>query len=42
MLTMLPSNDEIKKGIFSLKNGSAPEPDGFGACFYQIYILGYH
>lgn len=37
MLTSIPSFEEIKSIVFSMKNNSAPGPDGFDCCFYQIY-----
>lgn len=27
--------EEVKKVIFSMKENSAPGPDGFGVCFYK-------
>jgi hypothetical protein len=35
LLTMLPSPQEIFRGVCSLNKDSAPGPDGFGANFYQ-------
>lgn len=37
MLTMIPSQVEIKKAVFDLNKDGAPGPDGFGAFFYQTY-----
>jgi len=34
---MIPSDEEIKVGVFGLNNESAPGPDGFGASFYHTY-----
>lgn len=37
LLTMLPSEEEIKAALFDMNNDSSPGPDGFGAHFYQTY-----
>ncbi|MCH95958.1 RNA-directed DNA polymerase (Reverse transcriptase), partial [Trifolium medium] len=37
LLTMLPSQQEIKAAVFALNKDSAPGPDGFGAFFYQYF-----
>lgn len=37
MLTNLPSKEEVKADVFSMKTSSAPVPNGFGACFYQAH-----
>ncbi|XP_024636247.1 uncharacterized protein [Medicago truncatula] len=37
MLTMLPSQLEIKNAVFDLNKEGASGPDGFGAFFYQTY-----
>lgn len=36
LLTMILSKDEVKNVVFTLNKDGA-EPDGFGACFFQIY-----
>lgn len=37
MLTMLPSSMEIKQVVFNMNLDNAPDPNGFGALFYQTY-----
>jgi len=37
MLTMLPSHMEIRNAVFGLNKEGAPDPDGFGAYFFQTY-----
>lgn len=37
MLTMIPTNEEIKNAVFALNKDGAPGPDGFGAIFYQSF-----
>jgi hypothetical protein len=37
MLTIIPSQLEIKNVVFDLNKERAPGPDGFGAFFYQTY-----
>lgn len=37
MLTLFPSREEIKAVIFSFNVDSVPDPDGFGASFYQCF-----
>lgn len=43
MLTNLPSMEEVRNAVFSMNNNSAPDPDGFGSCFYQSFwdLVGY-
>ncbi|XP_019423006.1 PREDICTED: uncharacterized protein LOC109332480 [Lupinus angustifolius] len=36
-LAAIPSNEEIKKAVFSMNGDGAPGPDGFGGCFYQDF-----
>lgn len=36
MLTVMPSNDEIKKIVFETKPRTTPGPDGFPPGFYQL------
>lgn len=37
ILTRLPSLDEISAAVFALNKDSVPNPDDFGAVFYQSY-----
>ena len=37
LLTMISSTDEIKGVVFGLNSEGAPNPDGFGACFFHTY-----
>ena len=37
LLTMIPTEDEIKSTVFGKNGEGAPGPDGFGACFFQNY-----
>jgi len=37
MLTMIPSQLEIKNAVFYLNKDGAPGLDGFGAFFFQAY-----
>ncbi|KAL2925374.1 LINE-1 retrotransposable element ORF2 protein [Bienertia sinuspersici] len=34
-LTALPTDDEVRKAIFSIKDDKSPGPDGFGSYFFQ-------
>ena len=35
LLTMIPSEAEVRNAVFNLNHDSAPRPDGFGASFFQ-------
>jgi len=37
LMTMIPSEDEVKNAVFNLNQKGAPGLDGFGACFFQTY-----
>jgi hypothetical protein len=37
LLTLIPSQEEIKNAVFNLNKDGAPGPDGYGAFFYQKY-----
>jgi len=37
LLSMIPTEDEIKSVVFGMNGEGAPGPDGFGACFFQNY-----
>jgi hypothetical protein len=37
LLTLIPSQEEIKNAVFILNKDGAPGPDGYGAFFYQKY-----
>ncbi|KAE9619300.1 putative RNA-directed DNA polymerase [Lupinus albus] len=37
MLTIIPTDDEIKSAVFAMNGDGAPGPDGFGGCFYQSF-----
>lgn len=37
LMTMIPSEGQVKNEVFNLNQDGAPGPDGFGACFYQSY-----
>lgn len=37
LLTLIPSDIEIKDAFMNLKRDSAPRLDGFGASFFQLY-----
>ncbi|KAF1887841.1 hypothetical protein Lal_00023849 [Lupinus albus] len=36
-LTRIPLPEEIKCVVFALNGEGAPDPDGFGGCFFQAF-----
>lgn len=37
LLIMMPSHEEIKAVVFNMNKHGSPDPDGFGAMFFQSY-----
>lgn len=37
LLTRIPSPEEIHVAVQAMNKEGAPDPDGFGACFFQTY-----